>query len=67
MKPADSGRRHPSGWLTMAGLAAIAGLILYPTPTTWSVVIATPLVILLAFGLRPPPKWGGWVAAIVKK
>jgi len=65
MSPADSGRRHPSRWLTLAGLAAIVGLLLYPVPTTWTVVISAPLVVLLAFGLRPPPKWGGWVAAII--
>jgi len=65
MNRVDSDRHHPSRWLTVAGLAAIIGFLLYPAPTTWTTVISIPLVILLAFGLRPPPKWGGWVAALI--
>jgi len=65
MNPTNSDRRHPSRWLTMVGLAAIIGLLLYPAPTTWTATISIPLVILVVFGLRPPPKWGGWVAAVI--
>lgn len=58
--PAD---HPPSRWLTLAGLAAISILLLYPAPTALTTVFSIPLLILLAIGLRPPPKWGGWVAA----
>lgn len=57
--------RHPSRWLTMAGLAAIVLLLLYPAPTSWSVTISVPLAVLIAAGIRPAPKWGGWVAALI--
>lgn len=57
--------RHPSRWIAMASLAAIIGLMLYPEPTAWSVIFATPLTILVAAGFRPPRKWGGWVAALI--
>lgn len=58
-------QRNPYRWLTMAGLAAIVALLLYPAPTTWTVTISVPLAILLALGLRPPRKWAGWVAALI--
>jgi uncharacterized membrane protein len=65
MSSSDAARRHPSRWLTMLGLGAIPILILYPAPTPWTLTIAIPPLILLALGLRPPPKWGGWVAALI--
>lgn len=65
MTAQTSAGHHLSHWLTLAGLAAMVGLLLYPAPATLTVVFATPLVILLIAGLRPPPKWGGWVAALL--
>ncbi|MGI9344461.1 MAG: DUF2069 domain-containing protein [Gammaproteobacteria bacterium] len=57
--------QHPSRWIAIAALAAIIALLLYPAPTTWSVAISLPLLVLIAAGIRPAPKWGGWVAALV--
>ncbi|MFQ5635316.1 MAG: DUF2069 domain-containing protein [Gammaproteobacteria bacterium] len=51
--------------LTLAGLAAIAALLLYPAPTAFTASASVPLIVLLAYGIRPPPKWGGWVAALI--
>lgn len=56
---------HPSRWIVIVGLAAIITLLLYPAPTNWSVAISLPLLVLIAAGIRPAPKWGGWVAALV--
>ena len=65
MNAKSAGQRHPTRWLTMASLAGIIALLLYPAPTAWTLTLSTPLAILLASGLRPPPKWGGWVAALI--
>jgi len=59
------GRNHPTRWIALAGLIAMIALLLYPAPTTWTTSISLPLIVAAAFGLRPPPKWGGWVAALV--
>jgi len=61
----DTGYKHPTRWITLAGLIAMIALLLYPVPTPWTMSISLPLFIAAAFGLRPPPKWGGWVAALV--
>jgi uncharacterized membrane protein len=65
VKSSGSGRNHPTRWITLAGLVAMIALLLYPAPTTWTTSISIPLIIAVGFGLRPPPKWGGWVAALV--
>ena len=65
MNPESAPLRHPSRWLTLAGLAGIIVLLLYPSPTAWTVILSAPLAIMFASGLRPPPKWGGWVAALI--
>lgn len=49
----------------MAGLATMVALLLYPAPTPLRIVLAVPLIVLLAVGLRAPHKWGGWVAAVL--
>lgn len=56
---------HPFRWLTLAGLGLIVALLLYPAPTPLAVAFSIPLVVLMAFGLRAPRKWGGWVAALL--
>ena len=65
MSPDPAELRHPSRWLTLASLAGIITLLLYPSPTAWTLALSVPLAILFASGLRPPPKWGGWVAALI--
>ena len=55
-------RRYPSHWVAQGGLLVLITVILFPTPSVWSVILAAPLVILLISGFRPPPRWGGWVA-----
>ena len=52
-------------WTVLAGLAAIVGLLLYPGPTGLSLAASSPLMIAFAAGFRTPPRWGGWVAALV--
>jgi uncharacterized membrane protein len=49
----------------MAGLATLVALLLYPAPTVLTTVFAAPLIALLAAGLHPPRKWGGWVAVLL--
>jgi len=61
----ETERNHPTRWITLVGLVAMIALLLYPAPTPWTLSISVPLAIAAAFGLRPPPKWGGWVAALV--
>jgi len=65
MNEMRSAGRHASYWLVMAGLAGIVALLFYPIPTTWTAVISVPLLLLLVLGVRPPRKWGGWVAAML--
>jgi len=60
-----SAQHSPSRWITMAGLATLVALLLYPALTPLRIVFAAPLIVLLAVGLRAPPKWGGWVAAVL--
>ena len=49
----------------MAGLAGIVAVLLYPAPTAWTATLSLPLIILFVAGVRPPRKWGGWVAAVL--
>ncbi|NND37129.1 MAG: DUF2069 domain-containing protein [Gammaproteobacteria bacterium] len=65
MNAKSSAQHAPSRWITMAGLATLVALLLYPTPTPLTIAFAAPLVALLAVGLRAPHKWGGWVAAVL--
>ena len=57
----------PAGTLSrgiaMAGLLVMIGALLLPVPTPWSGTIAIPLIALFLTGLKPPRKWGGWIAA----
>ena len=64
MNRADAAR-DPSRWVAIAGLAAIVALVLYPSPTLLAAVVSLPLAILIVLGIRPAPKWGGWVAALI--
>jgi len=52
-------------YLALAGLAALIGILLLPTPSPWTLAISVPLVLLLVTGLKPPPRWGGWVAVLM--
>lgn len=51
--------------VALAGLLLMAMLLLVPTPTAWSTAVTIPLLALALTGLRPAPKWGGWVAAVM--
>lgn len=55
-------RRHASHWIALGGLLILITVILLPTPSVWRVILASPLIILLVTGLKPPPRWGGWAA-----
>lgn len=50
-------------YLALAGLAVMIGILLLPTPSAWTLTVSAPLALLLITGLKPPPRWGGWVAA----
>jgi len=52
-------------YLALAGLAVLIGVLLLPTPSPWTLTISVPLVLLLVAGLKPPPRWGGWVAVLM--
>lgn len=49
-------------YVTLAGLVVLIGILLLPTPTAWTLTVSAPLALLLVTGLKPPPRWGGWVA-----
>ena len=48
--------------IALAGLLVMISTLLLPVPTPWSGMVSVPLIALLAAGLKPPRKWGGWVA-----
>jgi uncharacterized membrane protein len=52
-------------YLALAGLAALMGILLLPSPSAWTLTISVPLLLLLVTGLKPPPRWGGWVAVLM--
>jgi uncharacterized membrane protein len=49
-------------YLALAGLAFLMGLLMLPSPSAWTTTISIPLALLFVTGLKPPPRWGGWVA-----
>lgn len=51
--------------LTLAALALMLALILWPPLKAWHWLAALPLAILFVSGLRPRPRWGGWVATLM--
>jgi uncharacterized membrane protein len=57
----------PAGFVSrgiaMAALLTMVAALLLPMPTAWSGFVAIPLIVLFVTGLKPPRKWGGWVAA----
>jgi len=44
-------------------LLVMTAALLLPAPTPWSAIVSVPLIIFFVTGLKPPRKWGGWVAA----
>lgn len=49
--------------VTLFSLAVILALILWPPVAAWQIAGSLPLAALLLAGIRPGPRWGGWVAA----
>jgi len=49
--------------IALAGLLVMIAVLLLPTPTPWTGTVAVPLVVFSLAGLKPPRKWGGWLAA----
>ncbi len=49
--------------IALVGLLIMIAVLFLPRPTPWSGTIAVPLIVLFVTGVRPPRKWGGWVAA----
>lgn len=45
-------------------LVLLAGLLL-PRPSALSLLATLPVAALLITALRPPPRWGGWVAVFM--
>ena len=52
-------------YVALAGLSVLIGILLLPTPSPWTLSISVPLVLLFLTGLKPPPRWGGWVAVLM--
>ncbi|UCG72496.1 MAG: hypothetical protein JSV45_14830 [Chromatiales bacterium] len=51
--------------LTIACLLAALGVLLWPPRSPLGIVAAVPVTAVLAAGLRPGRRWGGWVAALM--
>lgn len=49
--------------VTLASLALVFALIVWPPAAGWQIAGALPLAALLLTGFRPGRRWGGWVAA----
>jgi len=49
--------------ITLASLGLVFTLIIWPPVAAWQIAGSLPLAILLLTGLKPGPRWGGWVAA----
>lgn len=47
---------------TLTGLLLMIAALLLPAPSAWTSFVAVPLAALLLTGIKPPRKWGGWVA-----
>ena len=55
----------PSRIVALATLLIMVAALLLPAPSAFSMFVAVPLAILLATGIKPPYKWGGWVGAFM--
>ncbi len=51
-----------SWWIALAGLFILIAVIQFPEPSAWSIIVSVPLLLLFFSGLKPAPRWGGWVA-----
>jgi len=49
-------------WLALSGIAILIAVLLLPMPSTWTLIVSVPLIVLFVTGLQPPPRWGGWAA-----
>ena len=54
-----------SRWLTLGGLLLLVTALLLPWPGMSNLLISLPVALLLITGLRPAPRWGGWVAVLM--
>lgn len=50
--------------IALAGLGVAAATFAWP-PGGAAMVLALPPLVLLATGLRPAPRWGGWAAVLM--
>jgi uncharacterized membrane protein len=57
-----SNPRYASHWIALGGLLILITVILLPGLSVWRIIVASPLILFLVTGLRPRPRWGGWVA-----
>jgi hypothetical protein len=56
-------KRPVSQWLSLAGLVILTlTVVSRMTVSGWLLVAALPLLTLIITGVRPPARWGGWVA-----
>lgn len=51
--------------IALAILLSMVGALLLPSPSAFSMTVAVPLGLLFLTGIKPPYKWGGWVAAFM--
>jgi hypothetical protein len=49
--------------ITLASLALVFVLIVWPPIAAWQIAGSLPLAALLLTGVKPGRRWGGWVAA----
>ncbi len=58
----------PGRWsrpIVLLALALLTICLVWPPLRTWALFAALPLAIALAAGLKPKPRWGGWVATLM--
>lgn len=51
--------------LTLFALGLLIALILWPPTRAWQLLGSVPLAAVFLAGLRPGPRWGGWVAVLM--
>lgn len=51
--------------LILGGLIVILAVLLWPPISAWGVGGALPVAGLVAAGLRPARRWGGWVTVLM--
>ncbi len=58
----------PGQWsrhLVLLALALLIVCLVWPPFRSWTLVGILPLAVALLAGIKPKPRWGGWVATLM--